>query len=247
MWPWVLLGVAVLLAAAAVAADAIARSLAEKAIAQEITSALDVPAGTPVEVRIGGGSVLLQALTGGLERLEADVDALTLGPLTGDLRIVAQGVPLDPKAATRELTVSYTIPESALSDLTPELTGITIEDVGLAGEEIVADGGVSVFGVTLELGLGLTPGVIDGDLVFAPTSIRIGSETFTAQQLRDNALFGGLAAQLLHERRICIADALPAALTVTEVRVQGSALAVTLDGSGAAFGGADFQQNGSCA
>lgn len=245
-WPWVLLGVIVLLVLAAVAADAWARSFAEKAIAEELASALDVPAGTPVEVRIAGGSVLLQALTGGLEQLEADVDDLTLGSLTGDLRIVAHGVPLDPSAATRELHVSYAIPESALSALTPEITGITIDDVALDGDELVARGGLSLFGATLELGLGLTPAAVDGDLAFAPTSIRIGTDTFTAEELRANRIFGGFADALLQERRVCIADALPAALTLTELRVEGMQLVATLDGSGAAFGGAAFQQNGSC-
>lgn len=246
VWPWVLVAVVVLLAALAVAADVWARSFAEKAIAQELTSALDVPAGTPVEVRLGGGSVLLQALTGGLDRLEADVDTLTLGPLTGELRIVAHGVPLDPTAPTREVHVSFTIPESELSALTPDLTGITIDDVALEGGELVARGGLSIFGATLELGLGLTPSVVDGDLAFAPTSIRIGADTFTAEELRANRIFGGLADALLQERRICIADALPAALTLRELRIEGSALVATLDGSGAALGGPEFQQYGAC-
>jgi hypothetical protein len=247
VWPWVLLGVFVLLAAAAVAVDVLARSFAEKTIAHELASALKVPAETPVEVRIGGASVLLQALTGGLEHLEADVDSLTLGPLTGDLHIVAHGVPLDPSAATRELQVRYVIPESALSALTPEITGVTIDDVVLEGEELVARGGFSVFGMSLELGLGLTPSAVAGNLAFEPTTIRIGNDTYTAEQLRAAPLFGGLASALLQERQVCIADSLPAALTLTEVRVEGSTLVATLDGAGATLGGAGFQQSGSCA
>lgn len=246
VWPWVLLGVVVLLSAAVVAADALARSFAEKAIANELASALDVPAGTPVEVRIGGGSVLVQAITGGFDRVEADVDALDLGPLTGDLRIVARGVPLDPAAPTRELRVRYAVPESALGALTPEIAGVTIDDVAFDGDEIVARGGVSLFGGSLELGLGLTPSAVEGDLAFAPTSIRIGDETFTAEQLRGDRLLGGLAESLLQERRVCIADALPAALTLTALQVHGGELVATLDGSGAAFGGTDFHRNGVC-
>jgi hypothetical protein len=236
VWPWVLLGVVVLLALAALAADALVRGLAEKAIAQEVATALEVPAGTDVEVRIGGGSVLVQALAGGLDRVDVGIDELTLGPLTGDLAIVARGVPLDPAAPTRELAVRYAIPGDALDGLTPEITGVTIDDVALEGSEVVATGGVSFLGMSLDLGLGLTPSAVEGDLAFDPTSIRIGDTTLTADELRGNVLFGGLADRLLQQRRVCIADELPAALTLTGLRVEGSELVATLDGSGAAIG-----------
>jgi hypothetical protein len=191
--------------------------------------------------------VLVQALGGGLERVDVDVDDLALGPLTGDLRIVARGVPLDPASPTRELSVRYAIPAEALGALTPEITGVTIDDVTLEGAELVANGGVSILGATLELGLGLTPSAVEGDLAFDPTSIRIGADTLTADQLRGNPLLGGLADALLQQRRVCIADELPAALTLTGLRVEGSELVATLDGSGAAIGGAAFQAKGVCA
>ncbi|MGN6273744.1 MAG: LmeA family phospholipid-binding protein [Protaetiibacter sp.] len=245
-WPWVLLGVVVLLVLAAVAADALVRGVAEKAIAQELGAALKVPADTDVEVRIGGGSVLLQALSGGLDRVDVAVDDLTLGTLTGDLLLVAEGVPLDPASPTRELHVRYAIPESALAALTPEITGVTIDDVTLEGSELVASGGATVFGATLELGLGLTPSAVEGDLAFDPTSIRIGGDTLTAEQLRANPLFGGLADTLLQPRRVCIADQLPAAFSLTGLEVAGTELVATLEASETALGGDAFHSVGVC-
>src|SRR5690606_31332576 len=185
-WPWVLVIFVVLLAAAAVAADVLVRGIAERAIAQELSSALDVPDDASVEVRIGGGSVLLQALAGGLDRVDVTVDDLALGPLTGDLTIVAEGVPLDPGAATRELRGRYAIPEEALSALAPEVAGVTVDSVHVEGSEVVASGTAVIFGATLELGLGLTPSIVDGDLAVDPTSVRIGADTFTVEQLRAN-------------------------------------------------------------
>jgi hypothetical protein len=243
----VLLVLAVLLAGAAVAADLLVRGIAEKAIAQELATALDVPEGSSVEVRIGGGSVLLQALSGGLDRVDVAVDDLTLGPLTGDLTIVAEGVPLDPGAPTRQLRGRYEIPEAALSALAPEIAGATVEDVRLEGSEVVAAGSARIFGATLELGIGLTPSIVEGDLAVDPTSIRIGAETFTAEQLRGNPLFGGLADAILQQRRVCIADRLPSALSLTALQVEGSDLVVTLDASGVPLGGDAFQVRGVCA
>jgi hypothetical protein len=156
-------------------------------------------------------------------------------------------VPLDPAAPTRELTVRYAIPGDALATVAPEITGVTIEEVTLEGDEVVASGGLTVFGVALRLGLGLTPSAVDGQLAFDATSIRLGDDTITADELRANPLLGGLADGLLQQRRVCIADELPAALTLTGLAVEGDTLVATLDGSGAAIGGDGFTRQGVCA
>ncbi|MCS0500681.1 LmeA family phospholipid-binding protein [Protaetiibacter mangrovi] len=246
-WPWVLLGVVVLLVAAGFAIDALARGAAEDVIAERVASALDVPETTPVEVSIGGGPVLFQALTGSLDQVDVEVDGLDLGDLSGDLHIVARGVPIDTSAPTRELTVRLAVPESGLAALSPQITGATIDDVTLDGAEIVATGNLSVLGLSFELGLGLTPSAVGGQLAFDPTSVRIAGAQYTADELRADPVFGLLADALLQQRTVCIADALPSALTVTGLRVEGDQLVATLDGSGTALGGTAFQQKGSCA
>jgi len=247
VWPWVLAGVGVLLVGAGFAADALARGLAERAIAEQVASALDVPRGTEVQASIGGGPVLVQALTGRLDRVDVEVPRLVLGPLTGRRDIVAEGVPLDMNGPTRELKVRYSAPEDALAALVPEIPGVAIDDVGIDGPEVVVTGSISVLGTPLALGVGLTPSAVDGDLALDPTSIRIGDQTFTADEARQPSLFRGLVDALLQQRRVCIADALPAALTLTELSVEGTHLVATFDGSGVALGGESFQQKGVCA
>lgn len=247
VWPWVLLGVGVLLVGAGFAADAIARDLAQKAVAERVATALDVPDGTAVDVRIGGGPVLFQAIGGSLDRVDIGIDALTLGPLTGDLAIAAEGVPLDAQVPTRALTVRYAIPSDTLTALAPEIAGVTIDDISLADGQVVASGSVGVLGLSLELGLGLEPSAVAGELALDPTSIRIGDQSFDAASLRDSPVFGRIADGLLAQRTVCLADALPAALTLSDVAVEGDELVATLDGSGAALGGAEFTQKGVCA
>lgn len=247
VWPWVLVGVGVLVVGAGFAADAIARDLAEKAVATRVAAALEVPAGTPVAVEIGGGPVLFQAIGGSLDRVDIDIDALALGPLAGDLTIEAHGVPLDAQAPTRELMVRYAIPGDALAAVAPEISGVTIDDVAIEGGEVVATGSVGIFGLSLDLALGLTPSAVDGQLAFDPTSIRVGDQSVDADGLRDNPLLGGIADALLAQRTVCIADELPAALTLTGLDVVGDELVATLDGSGAALGGPEFTQKGACA
>ena len=245
-WPWVLLVVGVLLVAAGFAADALVRGLAERAIAEQVSSALDVPPGTEVTASIGGGPVLVQAIAGQLERVDVDVPALTLGPLTGDLAILAQDVPFDTAAPTRALTVQYAVAADALAAVAPDVAGFAVDSVTIDGGELVATGSISVFDAALPLGIGLTPSAIDGELAFDPTSIRIGDGTLTAAQLRADPVLGGLADALLQQRRVCIADALPAALRLDRLAVEGRNLVATFDGSDVAIAGDGFREKGVC-
>lgn len=247
MWPWVLLVVGVLLVGAGIAADVLARNLAEKAIADQVASSLDVPAGTEVRASIGGGPMFVQAIGGALERVDVDIPELQLGVLTGELTIVALGVPLDTAAPTRDLSVRYAVDDASLVAVSPELAGVPVERVAIEGAEVVASGAISVFGASISLGIGLTPSAVEGDLVFDPTSFRIGDEAVTAEQLRRNPLLGGLADALLQPRRICVADVLPSALVLDGLAIEGSRLVATLDGSGAALGGEAFREKGVCA
>lgn len=246
VWPWVLGGILVLVVAAVLVVDYLARGFAEDLIAGQVAEVLEVPDGTPVEVEVGGGSVLLQALSGSLDHIRVSVDDYPVGPLAGDLTLVAEGVPLDVSKPTRALTVTLDVPESALGAIAGELSGVPIDSVALEEPEIVANGSLTLFGLSLPLGLGLTPGAEDGALTFIPTSIRIGDNTIDAGGLASDPIWGGLARTVLQQQTVCIADQLPAALTITSVTVRGEVLRIELDGSGQALGGDGFSTNGTC-
>jgi hypothetical protein len=247
VWPWVLGGFLVLVVAAVVIIDVLARGYAEDLIAGQAAEVLEVPDGTPVDVEIGGGSVLLQALSGSLDHIRVSVDDYPVGPLTGDLTLVAEGVPFDLSKPTRALSVTLDVPEAALSAISGELSGVPIDSVALDEPEIVANGSLSLFGLSVPLGLGLTPAAVDGALAFTPTSIRVSDETIDAGALASDPIWGGLAGRVLQQQTVCIADQLPAALTMTSVAVRGQVLRIELDGSGQALGGDGFSTKGTCA
>ena len=246
VWPWVLGGFVLLIALALVAIDVLARNFAEELIAEQTAEVLDVPAGTPVDVRIGGGSVLLQALAGGLEHVEVRVGSYQVGPLAGELTLTAQGVPFDLTQPTDSITVRFDVPEASLAAISGSLSGVPIESVALEAPEVVANGSLSLFGLTLPLGLGLTPGAVDGALAFTPTSVRIGDSTIDAGALASDPVWGRLADSVLQQQTVCIADQLPAALTMTSVAVEDDVLRIEFDGSGQALDGGGFTTHGTC-
>lgn len=247
VWPWVLGGFLVLVVAAVVVVDVLVRGYAEDLIAGQAADVLEVPDGTPVDVEIGGGFVLLQAVSGSLDHIRVSVGDYPVGPLIGDLTMVAEGVPLDLSTPTRVLTVSFDVPEAALSAISGRLSGVPIDSIVLEEPEIVANGSLSVFGLTVPLGLGLTPSAVDGALAFTPTSIRVGDQSFDAEALASDRIWGGLAGAVLQQQTVCIADQLPAALTITSVAVQRQVLHIELDGSGQALAGDGFSTKGTCA
>jgi len=236
----------VLVVGAVVAIDVLARGWAEDLIAAQVTEVMEVPEGSSVEVELGGGSVLLQAISGQLDHVDVSISDYPVGPLTGDLHLTARGVPFDLEQPTRDIAVRYDVPEAALSEISGSLSGVPIDSVTLEAPEIVAGGTLSLFGMTLPLGLGLTPAAVDGALGFTPTSVRIGDTTVDAAALADDPVWGGLAGTVLQQQTVCIADRLPAALTMTTVVVEGEVLRIEFDGSGNALAGDGFTTRGSC-
>ncbi len=93
--------------------------------------------------------------------------------------------------------------------------------------------------------MGIEPSADEGKIVFTPTSIRLGDDNYTAEQLRET--FGGFADQLLRQQSFCVAENLPAALTIVDVDVVAKDLVVKIDGDGAALGGTDLSTPGTCA
>jgi hypothetical protein len=248
-WPWILGGIllvlAILLTIAFFVGDAYAKDYAREYIKARIVAVLGITDPSQVKVDIGDGSVLLQALAGKLNTVDVDAGTVTFGVLTGVATVHAEDVPLDANAATRKLTVEFAVAEKDVSALAGNLSGLKLESVSLEEPEIVASTTFSFFGFQIPVGMGIEPSAKDGQIVFTPTSIRLGDDTYTAEELKQS--FGGFADQLLAQRSFCVNENLPVALTIVDVDVKKKDLLVQIDGDGVALGGADLSTPGTCA
>jgi hypothetical protein len=236
-----------LLVAGFVIADAAAKAYAQDQIKQKIVAALGVDPATEVKVEIGGGPVLLQALSGKLSTIDVAIPRLAFGELVGSARLHATQVPLDENAPLKTLGISYRVSEKDVGVLASELSGLKLDTITLDQPEIVANATFTVFGAGVPVGLGLTPSASNGRLDFTPTSIRVSGQTFTSQQLIATPGLGGLAKSLLTQQSFCVAHYLPKALTLTSAQVADHQLVLTISGDHAALGGPAFSTKGSCA
>lgn len=247
-WPWVLGGILILLAIlitiAFFVADAYAKDYARQYIKDRIVAVLGIEPGTPVSVDIGDGSVLLQALGGQLDQVDVAVEEVSFGILKGAATVHAEGVPLDQSAAVETLDISFAVSEADVGALAGNLSGLSLESIVLEEPEIVASTTLSFFGFQIPVGMGIEPSADEGQIVFTPTSIRLGDDSYTAVELQ--SAFGSIAGQLLQQQSYCVAENIPAALTIVDVDVVKKDLVVKIDGAGATLGGTDLSTPGTC-
>ncbi|MEO6116304.1 MAG: DUF2993 domain-containing protein [Pseudolysinimonas sp.] len=247
IWPFVV--VAVVLVALIVGffvADAALKTYAQDQIKQKVIAALGVDPKTDVRVKLGGGSVLLQALSGKLTSVDVTVPRLAFGDLVGSATLHATQVPLNENAPLQKLAITYRVSEKDVRVLASDLSGMKLDTITLEKPEIVANASFSVFGFGIPVGLGLTPSASKGQLVFTPTSILVSGQKFTSKQLIATPGLGSLARNLLKQQSFCVAQYLPKALTVTSAKVADHQLVLTISGDGTALGGSGFTTKGSC-
>lgn len=242
-WIAVLIVLVVLVAGAVVAAEFIARSVVTNTVRSLVVKNVGIPDGQEVDVTVAG-IVLPQLLSGRLDDVSVRSDDVTLGPLTGDVLVEMQGVPVSGGAAATGGSASVRLDEGQLRTLLAQIPDFPSGTVGLAAPEVTFQSELSLFGVGVPVGVAVTPGATQGDITLTPASFDLAGNTIDADTLR--AQFGGVADAVLGTRSLCIADRLPAALTLTSATVQGQTLVAAFDLAGGVLNDPSLQANGSC-
>lgn len=239
--------VVVLLIVGFIVGDTLARQYATDYVRQQVIQVLALPQDTDVDVDLGSGSLILQAVRGSIDEVTVGIDELTVGAITGSARLVATDVPLDGAQPLNTLGIVVTIPEGEVRKLAGNFSGLELKTIDLADGLITIGTEVTILSfLTIPLSIDLAPTASEGSISFDPQVIRAGDDEISVADLRANALFSSIAGDLLNAQDFCVADSLPQALTITKVAVVGTTLVVTLSGDGAALGGPAMSTMGSC-
>ncbi|WP_223625665.1 DUF2993 domain-containing protein [Microbacterium sp. EST19A] len=227
-WPWVLLIIVVLLAALVVAAEFIARSILPGIVRSLVIEQLDLPADQQLDVAAEG--ILLPQLIGGrLDELHLSTDAVTLEGITGAADVTATGIPLrggDLGGASGTIRIDQ-------AEFTTLLAGtdLPVDSVEFDAPNTTLGGSFTVFGAAVPITLTLTPGAAEGDLELTPVGLSIGGLDVDVDGV--GSMLGSVGDSLTQTQRICIADQLPAGLTLTGLEISGSAAVIDIDVDGA--------------
>lgn len=250
-WPWilaiVLVVLTVLLVVAFFIAERYAREYAENYAREQIIAVLALPEDTPVQVTLGEGSIIFQALAGAIREVEVEAQGVTFGELTGDARISATNVPLDSAKPVETLDITVTIDEDNVRKLAGSLSGLELNSIELQDGVIAIGSEFNIFNiVVIPVAVDLAPAAKDGAITFDPVTIYLGDDPISVADLRDNPTFAGVAGALLQTQTVCVANSLPQALTVTDVDVVGSKLVVKVNGDNTPLSGPGLSTMGSC-
>lgn len=241
----VVAGVLVLGIVAFLVAEAIAKDYARGYVRDRMVAVLGLSADAEVNVDLGSGSIILQALAGRVDVVEATAPEVAFGELSGAVRVHAEGVPLDAAAPVDTLTIDFAIGADDLAALGQGADAASAPAFELADGEVRLSSELNLFGVSIPVGLSLEPSAVDGALVLTPTSVSIGGETFEAGS-DDDSFFGQLVAGFLQPQTLCIAGSVPQALVLADATVDDAELVLAFRGDGAAFGGPEMSTPGTC-
>lgn len=224
-------------------AEGFAKNYARDYVRERVIAVLQLPDDAEVDVDLGGGSIILQALTGRVDRVDVDVPVVTFGALSGGVQLHAEGVPLDATAAVEVLRIDFAIGADDLAALGQ--TADASATFELAEGEVQLSSEFALFGASIPIGVSLEPSAAEGALVLTPTSVTIGSETFEAGADADSFL-AQLVAGLFQPQTLCIAGSVPQALVLTDASVDDAELVLAFTADGASFGGPELSTLGSC-
>lgn len=227
-WPWVLLILVILLALLVVAAEFIARSMLPGIVRSIVIEQLDLPADQQLDVEAEG--ILLPQLIGGsLDSLHLSTDSVTLEGITGAADVTATDVPLrggDLGGASGTIRIDQTEFTTLLAG-----TDLPVESVEFDAPNATLGGSFTVFGAAVPISLTLTPGAAEGDLELTPVGLTIGGLEVDVDGV--GSMLGSVGESLTQTQRICIANQLPAGLTLTGLEIEGSEAVIDIDVDGA--------------
>ena len=237
-------GILVVLAGGAIAADNWARQQVAAYVTDKIVEVLELDSTEPVIVDIAGTSVIAQVVTGRLDAVGVGVENVTIGEFTGGVKLAATGIPVDLSAPVDTVQVEFSVSEKSLQKIAGVLSASAVDSVVLEDSRIKLLSAFSVFGFPVDVGVGIEPFARDGRIGFTPTDVVLNGTTSTASSLVST--YGTIAEKLLTTRSVCVARWLPKALTVDAVQVREKNLVITIGADKQIFNDASLAALGSC-
>jgi hypothetical protein len=226
-------------------AEAFAQNYARDYVREKVIAVLGLPDDADVDVDLGSGSIIVQAIAGRVDAVDVEVPEVAFGELSGAVRFHAEGVPLDEATPVEVLRIDFAIGADDLAALGQGDDASAAPNFEFAEGEVRLSSEFALFGATIPIGLALVPSATDGALVLTPTSVSIGGETFEAGS-DDESFLGSLVAGLLQPQTLCIASSVPQALVLADATIDDAELVLAFTGDGATFGGPELQTPGTC-
>lgn len=244
-WPWIVaIAIVVGLAIAAwFVGEAIARDLVTKTIRDQVVTQLALPADQDVQVDVPG-LVIPQLISGSLGEVTITSEDVPMESFVGDVTVTAHDIPISGEGEMGSATATVVLTEEQLRTLLSTVEEFPADSLGLAAPDVTMSTELSLLGLSFPVGVSLTPSAVEGDIVLSPAALQLASAEISAAALREQ--FGRLADVVVRDWTVCIAEYIPAGVTLTAVAVEGDQVVAEFDVDGAIISDPALQENGSC-
>jgi len=244
-WLIALVAVVLVIVIAWIVGDLVARDYAKSYVRDQIISTFDLPADQPMDVEIGPGSLILQAIQGSIDSVDVDIPKVALGDIEGDVTLALTGIPLSATEPVDTLRVKLAVDEANVQNLSGYLSDADNITIALQKDEVEIGTTFTIFSLKVPVSVGLVPSAVDGAVAFEPTEFTVNDASVSLADLKSGPL-AGVAGGLLSSQTYCIAEYLPMAITLTDVTVTDTDLVLSASGDGAALGGPEMTTLGTC-
>lgn len=238
-WIIVLGIVGALITFALIEGDKIVRDIATGVVRGGLSTALELPEGTQMDVELGEGLLVFQAVTGKIDSVDVHIPGYVFGGATGTLDLTVTGVPLNTGKPVSGVQADVSFDEANMLLLGGYLSTAPINSVVLADQTVSIGADLAGNAVVV----GLAPSTANNAVLFTPTTVTTGGVASTVDAVLAGPL-APLAAPLLTSQALCIGQYLPAKLAVTQVAVADKQLVITATGKDLAL--AALASKGNC-
>jgi len=225
--------------------DQVARSYAQSYIRDQLITTFDLPADQDLDITIGPGSLIAQAIGGSIDSVDVAIPKVPLGDIEGDVSLALTGIPLSATEPVDTLRVKLAVDEANVQNLSGYLSDAGNITISLEKDTVRIGTEFTVFALSVPVSVGLEPSAEDGAVAFSPTEFTVNDASVSLSDLKSGPL-AGVAGGLLSTQSYCIAEYLPTAITLTDVTVTDTDLVLSATGDGAALGGPEMSTLGTC-
>ncbi|MDJ1113025.1 LmeA family phospholipid-binding protein [Microbacterium dauci] len=241
---WIVGAVVVVLVALMVGAEVVARTLAPTIIRDQLVANLGLAEDQQIDVGLPGPVLLPYLVVGSLTEMTLSAQDVEVEGLTGDVEVALQDVPVWGGTDWSGGQARVTLDEAQMRALLGQADGFPVDSFSLDDPEVALDTELELFGQAIPLGVRLEVGAEEGDILLSPTTFLLAGTEISADALRQQA--GPLLGSFAEQWPVCIAEYLPAALTLTDVAVDGATVVADFEIDSAILRDASAQQSGTC-
>ena len=127
--------------------------------------------------------MLPQLIRGSLDDVTISSDDVELDAFAGDVTVHAQDIAIRGDAGAGSASATVVLDEEQLRTLLSTVENFPTESLGLAEPNLTMSTELSLFGITLPVGVALTPSAVDGAIVLTPASLQLAGSDISAAAL----------------------------------------------------------------